>query len=58
MGSGRKKRERRVITALKMSTGREVTDPEEIRRLLIADGFILDEKGRLIGHKDQKKRQN
>ena len=42
----RRKREKSkpmVITQLKMSDGRIVTDPVEVRRLLRADGFIVDE---------------
>jgi hypothetical protein len=38
---------RTVITSLKMSNGRVVTDPHEINELLIADGFTIDEDGKL-----------
>ena len=35
------------ITSLKMSSGRVVTDPDEIVRLLKADGFTVDEFGNI-----------
>lgn len=37
-----KKAKRQVITALKLEDGREVTDPEEINRLLRLNGFTVD----------------
>lgn len=37
------------ITELKMSSGRIVTDPEEINRLLKADGFTVDEETGKVG---------
>ena len=44
---GHKKDRRMRITSLKMSDGRIVTDPAEINRLLIADGFTVDEDGKI-----------
>ena len=38
-------KKRMQITKLKMTDGRIVTDPEEINRLLRADGFTVDEVG-------------
>lgn len=35
------------ITSLKMSSGRVVTDPDEINRLLKQDGFEVDEQGKV-----------
>lgn len=43
------------ITQLRMSTGRVVTDPEEINRLLRADGFTVDENGK-VGLSERLKR--
>lgn len=42
-----KKIDSSTITHLKMSSGRVVTDPDEIQRLLKAEGFTISEGGRL-----------
>lgn len=42
-----KKLDSRTITHLKMSSGRVVTDPDEIQRLLKAEGFTIGDGGRL-----------
>ena len=39
------KKRMQIITKLQMSDGRIVTDPEEVNRLLRADGFTVDEHG-------------
>jgi len=48
-----KKKAKRVnatrITRLTMSSGRVVTDPDEIVRLLRADGFTVDELTGKVG---------
>ena len=43
------KGDRMRITQLKMSDGRIVTDPDEVVRLLRADGFTVDENTGNIG---------
>lgn len=43
----KQKRERHVITELKMSSGRVITDPAEVRKALIADGFEIDDTGKI-----------
>lgn len=44
----KKKPKSRTITRLTMSSGRVVTDPAEIQRLLRAEGFTVDgDTGRL-----------
>jgi len=50
------KKQRQVITQLKMSDGRIVTDPAEIVRLLRADGFTVDEATGKIGLTDRLRR--
>lgn len=50
------KKQRHRIAQLRMSSGRIVTDPAEIRRLLRAEGFTVDETTGRLGLGERLKR--